>query len=241
MGPTPYVPNTERTTLGGFPFWKMMEEFKESIERLAMDQQDAFHQRVHFRQQNPSDPLSGQVPIPVPPNPTPPPEAPATTATTPTAPPTATTPTATANPETTSATTPNTTTTYTGYLEPGEYEVSPEEMRWQWMLAPPEPTPAKRRKEDPEPTAVWEFPASSSNPMAKATAIAASQMPANTRFIQPPAAPTPGAPRAASTGAASMAPTAKATPPAHTTPPKPSRPPPPKAQRNTRTKATSSS
>ena len=56
-----------------------------------------------------------------------------------------------------------------------------------------------------------------------ATAIAASQMPPNTRFIRPPAA-TPGAAKAASTAA-------KATAPAHTRPAEPIGPPPPKASK----------
>ena len=107
------------------------------------------------RQQNPDDPLSGQVRIPVPPNPRPPPEAPAATTSTATA-------SNTARP--TETATANTTTTYTGDHLPDEYEISPEEKRWQWMLAPPEPTPAKRRKEDPEPTEAWDFPARRSKP-----------------------------------------------------------------------------
>ena len=57
-------PNVPPPTLGGLPWWQMMQDFKEGAERLAMDQQDAFHQRVHFRQQNPGDLLSGQ-PLPV--------------------------------------------------------------------------------------------------------------------------------------------------------------------------------
>ena len=58
-----------------------------------------------------------------------------------------------------------------------------------------------------------------------ATAIAASQMPPNTRFKRP------GAAKAASRAAASLAPKAKATAPAHTRPAEPTRPPPPKASR----------
>jgi len=36
MEPTLYAPTTEPATLGGFPFWQMMESFKESIERNAL-------------------------------------------------------------------------------------------------------------------------------------------------------------------------------------------------------------
>ena len=171
--------------LGGLPFWEIMEHAKESIERLAMDQEDSFSQRVWWRQQYPLDPLSGQLTPFAPPvqpsNPPAPtlPQTPAnppsnviaatpadpannTTATTAnpatrSAPATAATPPATeppatanpkaepaTNPKAESATTPNSTITYTG-LEPDEIEISPEELRWEWMLAAPEPNSSQEK------------------------------------------------------------------------------------------------